>query len=142
MAGTMTEGATRGVPFDHYLNDGGDSQVPVVMLHPDSAAGGGGGGTTTVKELQSTTVAQGVVAVDTTIDQIVAADANRRRLIVTNDHASAKLGLSTEGTSTFAQCPIKLAAGESWVEALAANKAWYAIYDTGGSGNVPYQTVV
>lgn len=119
----------------------------VVGYNPDTGeefplAGDGGGGITEVSEAQSTTVAQGVVAVDTTIDQIVAADANRRRLIISNDHASVKLGLSTEAASTFAQCPIKLGAGEAWVEALAANKAWYAIYDTGGSGNVPYQTVV
>lgn len=99
-------------------------------------------GALSVAEAQSTTVVEGTVAVDTTVDQVVAADASRRRLIVTNNHASVKLGLSTNAAATFASCAIQLAAGEMWVEALAANKAWYAIFDTGGSATVPYQTVV
>lgn len=93
-----------------------------------------------VKEKLGNTPTENVVAIDTTIDLLLAADANRRRFVVLNPHASAKLGLTTNPAGIFANCAIRLGPGDMWVEALIPHMAWYAIYDTGGSASVPVQS--
>lgn len=95
---------------------------------------------TMVMEYQSDPAVHAIVAASTTIAPLVAADLDRRRFIATNPSASTqKVGLTVKSNATFAQCEIILAAGESWVEALAATSAWYVITD-GGTINVPVQT--
>lgn len=144
MPASVIKGAKRDKPYNHYLEGDSSAQTPVVKLHPDDAAllGGGGGGTSTVKELQATTVSETTVAASGTIAALVTANASRRRIIATNPKAStAAIGLSTNSGATFAQCPIILNAGESWVESLAAASAWYVITET-GSITVPVQTAV
>lgn len=144
MPASVIKGAKRDKPYNHYLEGDSSAQTPIVKLHPDDAAllGGGGGGALSVQELQATTVSETTVAASGTIAALVAANASRRRIIATNPKAStAAIGLSTNSGATFAQCPIILNAGESWVESLAAASAWYVITET-GSITVPVQTAV
>lgn len=91
---------------------------------------------------QGVTVAQNIFAADNTNKLIVAGSATRRRLIITNPSANTvRLGITTEVGATYAQCPIILVPGESWVESTAAPVAWYGILES-GTANVPYQAVV
>lgn len=95
---------------------------------------------TRVLENQASTVLRSTVAAGATIGPLVAADADRRRFIATNPKASTQaVGLSVDPAASFAQCEVILAAGESWVEALAAASAWYVITES-GSINVSVQT--
>ena len=88
------------------------------------------------------TVAENIFAADDTNKLIIAADPARRRLIITNPSANTvRLGITTSNSATYAQCPIILVPGESWVESTAAPIAWRGILES-GSANVPYQAVV
>lgn len=87
------------------------------------------------------TAAEALFSATATPQSIVAANAARRRLIITNPSANTvRLGLSTVAGTAFANCPIILVAGESWVETQAATSAWYGVLES-GTANVPYQTL-
>lgn len=94
---------------------------------------------TMVMEYQSDPATHSIVSASATIAPLVTADIDRRRFIATNPKASTQsVGLSVKATATFAECEIILAAGESWVEALAAASAWYVITES-GTVSVPLQ---
>lgn len=99
-------------------------------------------GTLPIADAQATPSYAGVVTVTAAITPLLAANNARRRFIATNPKAStAAVGLSVKNDATFAQCEIILSAGDSWVEALCAGAAWYAITES-GSISVPVQTAV
>lgn len=85
------------------------------------------------------TSANAAVAVNDTADLIAAADANRRAIRIANlGPDPVALGPAAQ---TWAGRVIVLEVGDIWLEDRAANLAWYAITDTGGSASVTWQGI-
>lgn len=71
---------------------------------------------------------QAAVAVGVAATPLIA-DATLKKLILRNDHATAKVALGGAGV-TLANGPIVLLPGDMWMEEHAAGAAWHAISDT------------
>lgn len=94
-----------------------------------------------IKEEVGATATVSAVALTATRSTLVAADANRRGLRVGNPSGNtAKIGLTTTNSGSYADCPIQLSPGDMWVETLCPGVTWYACTDT-GSASVNIQVV-
>jgi hypothetical protein len=80
------------------------------------------------------------VAVDSTVDALVAASATRLELRLTNIGADP-VAIGAAGL-TWAKRAVVLNPGDTWVEVKGASLAWYGITDAGGSASVTAQELL
>jgi hypothetical protein len=79
----------------------------------------------------ATLVHQAAVAVGVAATALIS-DATLRKLVIRNDHATAKIALGGAGV-TLANGAIVLLPGDIWREEDAAGAAWYAVSETAGT---------
>ncbi len=85
------------------------------------------------------TPTENVLAVTDTIRILLAANTSRRNGVLQN-HGTDAVGISTDPTALYSECPIKLFTQGAWVGlgqyGVYLTGAFYAVRDAGGTGDV------
>jgi hypothetical protein len=126
---------------------GGDVNATIIGTVPVSNDRGAPGtpvyvSGVTYTDAPATSLVDGVaVAMTAAANIIVAANANRKALRITNLDATNAVALGALGITWAKRC-IVLQPGETWIEERAGNLAWYGICNTALTASVTAQEVI